>query len=44
MFQDFVIRCSAYSNIIGLTAQSCFRTKVGKFNSQSKVEIDNKSD
>ena len=44
MFQDLVIGCSVYSNIIGLLAKHCFCSKLGKFKSQSKVKIGNKSD
>ena len=44
MFQGLVIRYFVYSNIIGLPAKHCFCNKVGKFNSRSKVKIDNKSD
>ena len=42
MFQGLVIRCSVYSNIIGLTAKHCFCTKLDKSSSQSKVRIDKK--
>ena len=28
MFQDLVIRCSVYNNIIGLPAKHCFCTKI----------------